>query len=220
MQKPRTVRSVLFSASMLAVAACGAALLAHVGIDAAGDFLLARDTYDGLEHRSRCEILSLALGFACASVLWILWVAFEDVRGERGATRLTVDDLLGRPWRFIAAVVALSLPALIGMEFFDVTSGGGRIDEVTDLLGGSAPLGLGILSGTATLAGLAVRYLARLLLASHRAFVAVAHRLVALVARVRPQGDARPPERGVGCQIGQRSILSRRSGKRGPPLPV
>jgi len=206
---------------MLAVAACGAALLAHVGIDVAGDFLLAHDTYDGLEHRSRGEILSLALGFACASILWILWVAFEDVRGERGATRLTVEDLLGRgPWKFVAAVVALSLPALLGMEFFDVRSGGGRIDDIADLLGGSAPLGLGIVSVTATLAGLAVRYLARLLLASHRAFVAVAHRLIALVARVRPQGDARPPERGVGCQIGQRSILSRRSGKRGPPLPV
>jgi len=206
---------------MLVVAACGAALLAHVGIDVAGDFLLAHDTYDGLEHRSRCEILSMALAFACASVLWVLWVAFEDVRGERGATRLTVEDLLGRgPWRFVAAVVALSLPALIGMEILDVTSDGGRIDDITDLLGGSAPLGLGVASLTATLTGLAVRRLARMLLASHRAFVAVAQRLIALVARVRPQGDARPPERGVGCQIGQRSILSRRSGKRGPPLPV
>jgi hypothetical protein len=206
---------------MLAVAACGAALLAHVGIDVAGDFLLAHDTYDGLEHRSRREILSFALGFACAAVLWILWVAFEDVRGERGATRLTVQDLLGRgPWRFVAAVLALSLPVLIGMEFFDVTSDGGRIDGLTGLLGGSAPLGLGIASVTATLAGLAVRHLARMLLASHRAFVAVAHRLIALVARVRPQGDARRQERVAGCQIGQRSILSRRFGKRGPPLPV
>jgi hypothetical protein len=206
---------------MLVVAACGAALLAHVGIDIAGDFLLAHDTYDGLEHRSRCEIFSVALAFACASVLWILWVAFEDVRGERGATRLTVEDLLGRgPWRFVATVVALSLPALMGMEFLDVTSSGGRIDDITDLLGGSASLGLGITGVTAALAGLAVRHLARMLLASHRAFVAVVHRLIALVARVRPQGDARPPERGVGRQIGQRSVLSRRSGKRGPPLPV
>jgi hypothetical protein len=206
---------------MLAVAACGAALLSHVGIDVAGDFLLAHDTYDGLEHRSRCEIFTVALAFACASVLWILWVAFEDVRGDRGATRLSVEDLLGRgPWRFVAAVVALSLPALIGMEFLDVTSGGGRIDGVTDLLGGSAPLGLGISSVSAALAGLVVRHLARMLLASHRAFVAVVHLLVALAARVRPQGDARPPERGAGRRLGQRSILSRRYGKRGPPLPV
>jgi hypothetical protein len=195
--------------------------LAHVAIDVAGDFLLAHDTYDGLEHRSRSEIFSVALAFACASVLWLLWVAFQDARGGRGATRLSVDDLLGRgPWRFVAAVVALSLPALVGMEFLDVTSSGGRIDDLTDLLGGSAQLGLGLTSAAAVLVGLTVRRVARMLLASQRAFVAVVHRLIALVARVRPQGDARPPERALGRQLGQRSILSRRSGKRGPPLPV
>jgi hypothetical protein len=215
------VRSFLFSASMLAVAACGAALLAHVGIDVAGDFLLAHDTYDGLEHRSRSEIFAVALAFASASVLWVLWVAFQDVRGGGGATRLSVEDLLGRgPWRFLAAVVALSLPLLIGMEFLDVTWSGGRVDDVTDLLGGSAQLGLSIASVTAVFVGLTVRHLARVLLASQRAFVAVVHRLIALVARVRPQGDARPPERGAGRRAGQRSILSRRFGKRGPPLSV
>ncbi len=47
-----------------------AALVAHVAIDVAGDYLLAHDTYDDHAHGSR-YVASIALAIAAIATLWI-----------------------------------------------------------------------------------------------------------------------------------------------------
>jgi hypothetical protein len=127
--------------------------------------------------------------------------------------------MFGRgPWRFLGAVVALTVPALMTMELFDVVGDGRRIDDVTDLLGGSPLLGLGLTIPIAALVALAVRCIARLIMDVRPQLVAVFCRIIALLARIDPQvqqGD-HAPNRGHHVRTG--SILSRRSGKRGPPI--
>jgi hypothetical protein len=209
----------VFAALMLVGAACGAALLAHVGIDLAGDFLLARDAYDGIDHRSRSEVFVIAVALGSAALIRTLWLALDEARTGRARSRPTFAAVFGqRPWRFALAVVALTIPALAGMEFFDIVADGGRLDDPLDLLGGSAWLGLGLTLPAAVFVALMVRSIANLVMGSHRALVTVISRLFALLARFGPRVQKSALEPGAGVPFRRRSILSRRCGKRGPPL--
>jgi hypothetical protein len=215
----RALQTNVFAALMLVGATCVAALFAHVGIDLAGDVVLAHDTYDGLDHRSRSEALIVSLALLFGALLRVAWLALDEARTGRAAARPSFDDVFGRErWRFIFTVVALTLPVLVTMELFDIVADGRRLDDVADLLGGSVWLGLGITIPFAALVAQAVRSIAKLVMSSHRALVTVIGRLFALLARLHRQVEKRTPKPSVGILIHRRSILSRPSGTRGPPL--
>jgi hypothetical protein len=208
------------AAALTGIAVCASAVAAHVGIDVVGDFVLAHDTYDGVAHASRGEMMNVAaLGIAFV-LLWLVRAAFERTRVTRG-TRVSVDDVLGRgPHRFVSAVVGLSIPMLAAMEYLDITAIGGTVDGAADLLGGSFALGLGLTSVIAAAVALIVRRIARVALDSRDALARIIGQFFTRLARAVAPCDASRSDCGVGLQIGQRSILSRRSGKRGPPLPA
>jgi hypothetical protein len=209
----------MFAVLLVVGAASCAALFSHVGIDLAGDVVLAHDTYDGLDHGSRSEVVALALSLTLGALLRFVWLALQEARTGRAASLPRFEDVFGRePWRFLAAVVALTLPALMTMELFDVIVDGRRIDDVTDLLGGSALLGLGLTIPIAALVALAVRCIARLIMDVRPRLVAVFGRIIALLARISPRVQKRKHERNREHHVRTGSILSRRSGKRGPPL--
>jgi hypothetical protein len=219
MLRHRAPQTNVFAALVLIGAAGTAALFAHVGIDLAGDVVLARDTYDGLDHGSRSDVCTAALMLALGALLHTVWLALGEARTGRAAIRPTFDELFGRgPWRFFCAVFCLTLPALMTMELFDIVADGRRLDDVTDLLGGSAWLGLSVTIPAAAFVAWIVRSIAKLVMNSHRALVTVIGRLLAFLLPLCPRVVACAATAGSGLRLRRRSILSRRSGKRGPPL--
>lgn len=66
-------------------AASVAALFAHVGIDLAGDVVLAHDAYGGLAHRSRSEVIAAALTLALG-VLMLVVLALDEANAPRRDT--------------------------------------------------------------------------------------------------------------------------------------
>ncbi len=218
----RGLKAYAFSAFALVFAACAAALVAHVTIDIVGDYVLAHDTYDANEHASRADVLVLALGLAFAGIGRVLGSALHEARTGHAAPALTAAGIVGRDGRrFVFAVIVLSLPMLMAMELFDVVGAGGRVDDIADLLGGSAWLGLGVSIPVAALSGSLVRQAARMLLGSHRTLVAALGRLMALLARSRGGSTGRRTRADVVTWQPHRSIITRGPSKRGPPpLPV
>lgn len=200
----------------LCVALC-AALAAHVAIDVAGDYVLARDTYDALEHQSRNVVALGALGLAtvaiAAAVRAALCGACDD---ERAFCALLRASLPASRRRFIAEIVAGTLFALLAMEALDTAVAGQRSGNLTDLLGGSLWLGpaLAILCGVlgATVAWTVLARLGRL-------HAALARVIAAFVPRTFDEGSA-----GVMSAHGRHArlvvatpILARRLAGRAPP---
>jgi hypothetical protein len=142
-----------FACAVVVLAVCAAALLAHVGIDIAGDRLLAHDAYDDVAHGSRTAAFAGGLFVFAGLVLRLLCAGLDQARGAGTTLRRAIEPAIGRsPWRFVAFVVALSPAMLAGMEGLDTSLAGGRIDDLGDLFGGSFALGFGILVPTAALA--------------------------------------------------------------------
>jgi len=119
-----------------------AALAAHIAIDFAGDFLLPHDTFDDAAHGSRWFAV-FAMGTSAIGALWLLTRAvLAETRGRRGALRAALIAAVPKSAATFAAIVAaLALPFILGMAWLDALSAGIAIDDVADLLGGSAPLG-------------------------------------------------------------------------------
>jgi hypothetical protein len=215
----RALHTKAVAAISILGAASIAALLAHVAIDLVGDFVLTHDTYDGLEHRSRSDVCSVAFVLALGAVLRVIWFALNEARTGRPALRPTFEDVFGNSRvRFACAVIAVSLPALMTMEMCDVVADGRHLDDVTDLLGGSAWLGLSIAVAAAAAVAFLVHGVVRLALLSHRALVTIIGRLLAFLGAPSRRAGARPSAHVVDRRPRRRSILSRRFGKRGPPL--
>jgi hypothetical protein len=217
--KRRASYSDVLAALVLVFAACCAALISHVGIDVAGDYLLAHDAYDGLDHRSRSEILALGLTLALGAILRVVSRAVRAAgAGGSGDDRAELLALVGcSPWRFALRVMALSIVALAAMEAVDVWSSGGAIDDVADLFGGSLLLGSSITLPVAGACALGVRFLVRLAIVSQHSLAAALGRLIALITRNGTTEKRRFERRSAGAWR-YRSILARRGGKRGPPL--
>jgi hypothetical protein len=164
---------------------------------------------------------AIALTLAFGALMRVVWLAVDEARTARAETRPSFDDVFGRgPWRFVITVVALTLPVLMTMELFDIVADGRRLDDVTDLLGGSALLALALAIPVAALVALMVRSIARIVGDSHRALVAVIGQLIALVAQVRRRVGECSYQASRRSRLRQSSFLSRPSGKRGPPLRV
>jgi hypothetical protein len=203
---------------LVAVAGALAAAAAHVVIDVAGDYLLARDAYDGIAHHSRALLLAL-VGVA---ILFAAVRAIFDILDRRcsstASTLVAVRDALGDPLRFALASAAVAIVALVGMESFDCSLSG-RVDDIGDLFGGSIALGVGTAFIAGTLLGWLVHRFVRLL--AHyempiAAFIVSAFTLDPVAAL-----PALSQRRVVAATTLALALLRSLQGrKRGPPRPV
>jgi uncharacterized membrane protein YidH (DUF202 family) len=210
-----------FGAAVLVLTASLAAIVAHFAIDEAGDFLLRHDTYDHVVHHSRFIALLCALVLSASSVMVLLAAALKDARKYRGELRALVGSHANRsPWHLISLVVPMSVCALLAMESLDAWLASGHIPMFADALGGSIPLGLGIVVCTASLMGAALWRALTLVSASHRKIAAALQQFLTqrdtAGASHAPLRASVVPER----PLSRISILASRAGKRAPPLPA
>jgi hypothetical protein len=208
------MRRVFFALTIIS-----SALFAHFLIDLVGDVLLARDAYDDVAHHSREWVFIVACVLAAIAGWRTLCAARRELRGSRdsrGSLRaLLYDSVPTSCGRFVAAVAALSVPALLAMAGLDAAIDGTAIDDVADLLGGSVALGLSCTLGTAvvvaTLAWTAIRTLARFDRAVLRLIAALAERARHPQSTTATVRRARPATRSTA------SIRARSFGLRAPP---
>jgi hypothetical protein len=132
---------------MLLSVALVAALIGHVVIDVLGDFLLAHDDYDDVDHSSRTIVAIVTLGLAMLGVSGGLRAAIREARGSENAFCLALRSALPRnDFVFSIAAIALSTIVLCTMEAADATLAGHRIDDIGDLFAGSVPFGATIIA--------------------------------------------------------------------------
>ena len=208
-----------FGAGVVALAALVAAAIAHVAIDAAGDFVLAHDSYDHIAHHSRFIALLFA-GVAAASTLLVLVAAaLRDARTDGAALARLVSSCAHRSrWLFIGGVALASLAALVGMESIDGWLDVGRLPTFADALGGSLVLGLGVVALSAWVIGEAAWRVLRFVNASHAAISKTLYRLLTMrdaagVPQPTPHASVRTDRAAP-----RGSVLASRAGKRAPPL--
>ncbi len=182
-------RRALRSAGVALCAALGAALLAHVAIDAAGDYLLPHDAYDDIAHGSRGVAGAAFLGLLLAGVGG---AARAALCRARGSVRILCEAVRSaRPRNsaaFACAVLALALPLVLAMEGLDVALAGGTIDDPADLLGGSLFLGLSL----TLLCACACAWFTRLALGRLGVLERAVARAVRFLCRAAARGAARP----------------------------
>jgi hypothetical protein len=219
-RRSRSVRLRLASVLALLLTACVAALVAHLAIDALGDVALTRDAYDDVSHGSRAAVLVAVLACGLAAVFRLVFVAL-DANGER-STRLArgLARIVPRsPAWFIVCSVVGAAAMLVGMEMFDAFVATGRVVDIPDALGGSPWFGLGlevpIAVAVAWLTWRALRWLAE----SSGAIARAIEILLAERKRSRHARFARYRWSRSGASR-ELALLTRRAGKRGPPLPA
>jgi hypothetical protein len=174
-----------------------AALVAHVAIDVAGDYLLAHDTYDDHAHGSR-YVASIAFGIAVfASLSMFVRAVISETRGVRGALRAALQSSIpASPAAFAATVVSLALPLLLAMAWLDSIVAGVPPDDVGDLFGGSLALGIGTTIVVSLATAIAVRALVALAVRFHRSIVRAVCALVHATV---------PREAGDACAVARRT---------------
>jgi len=212
--------STALRASLVAIAAAIAALLAHVAIDVAGDYVLAHDAYDGIDHQSRAvfavAILLLGLGLGARLLVHLL-----DRRcGSTASLRRIVSRDLGTPAAFVAQCAFLAIVTLAGMEFLDCASSGTRVDDVADLFGGSMWLGVGSTIAVAALTGWFVHAVVRLIAAREPELAKLVYRLAGAAADAAAASRPVRRTRGGSSVLERALMLARRGSKRGPPLAI
>ncbi|HZZ00659.1 MAG TPA: hypothetical protein VFE36_13910 [Candidatus Baltobacteraceae bacterium] len=211
----RTIQAAFYGALVLVTGAISA-ILAHFVIDAAGDVLLAHDTYDGIAHHSRAVFGGIVVAIAAVVALRYLWEALD-----RRCTSLS--ELLRRlrfargasPWRFVALVVAVAIVALLAMEYADALSDRVVVGGFEDLLGGSIWLGLVSVIVTGIAAAWCVRFALHALADWEPVLVALLERLVGRDSGSRPSHASHEP---LTFTLDGACRLARRSGKRAPPF--
>lgn len=204
-------------ALVVAFAACAAAVGAHALIDALGDVLLVRDTYDGVAHASRAALAGTGATLALGAALAVLWSALGTNRSRDALDAFRAELRARAGFHTVATVAVAALGLLVFMEAADALAQGADVDGLADLLGGSLALGLGVTAAFGTAAGWAARVLVLWIAASHGALAgALGAFLMALVRRTRESGTFAPchgrVRRGAATWI-----VALRAGKRGPP---
>jgi hypothetical protein len=200
---------VLFSALL-------AAALAHLAIDVLGDFMLAHDAYDGMEHTSRSVFACLALAAAVAFAFRQL-IGALDVRdaGRRRTMNVLRAAVPRRLLPFVVVTAACAIVALCAMELIDARSAGVAVDDAGDLFGGSLALGVSTTLACALAVACAV-------FAALRALVGLTAAVVRAVLELfvrRAAGAAKPlAYRRRARAFALHPQLARRASKRGPPL--
>jgi hypothetical protein len=204
------------SVTLLLLAVCVSAFVAHQAIDIVGDFALPHDTYDDIGHSSRIGTLVGALVFVLVASFRMLGAALSKAHGDRSALGV-FRSLIKSPLRFTCAVAVLSVFAVAGMEWSDAFMSGGDLDGIDDAFGGSLPLGLSLTLLVAAAVSCAVVKFARVLESPCELVVAFLRILAA-----RPRDHAVDSIVGFAAlEIAPRrrfSVHARRAPKRGPPL--
>jgi hypothetical protein len=216
----RSLRLRIASMLALLLTVCVAALVAHVAIDALGDVALARDAYDGVAHGSRAAVIVGVLACALAATFRLLMAALDSTGGDRTLFARRLARVVARtPVAFVACTVAGAAVMLVGMETLDTFVATGRIVDVADALGGSASFGLALEVPIALAVGWVAWRALRWLADSGDAIVRAIEVLLAVPRRTDPARFARcdSAPRGISREL---SVLARRAGKRGPPLPI
>jgi len=210
---------VMLRVSLVGVAAMSAALLAHVIIDVLGDFVLARDAYDGVTHGSRV-VLIVGLAVLLLAVSSRLLFDLLDRRCASKASLLRlVRDSLGAPLPFIVQSIAVGVVALAGMELFDCYVAHAAPLGLIELFGGSYVLGLSAACVTGALSGWLTHRAVTIISEREPEIVALLWCLTAL--SLSASADVRLTKRSSTSQsIARALLLSARGRKRGPPLPI
>jgi len=203
---------------VLFAAACVAGVASHYAIDVAGDYTVRHDTYDHIAHHSRSFALVFAGAFVCASALVVLLAALSDARKFRGMLgSIAAARGLGSPGALVARLVPSSLAVLVVMESIDGRMATGVQPGFASTLGGSIALGLTVVCVVATGVAFALWQALCALRASQRRIVSALCRLMSRAAA--PGGDPVRRVAIVDLRVAPRcSELSRRAGKRAPPI--
>ncbi len=206
-----------FRLCLVAMAAALAAAVAHVVIDVAGDYLLARDAYDGVAHSSRALVAALLGVAVLVAAARLVFDAIDRRCGSTTSLLRTIREALGSPARFAAASAAVAILALAAMEGFDCAAGGVRIDDLSDLFGGSLLLGLSAPVAAGLLFGWLLHRGVRALAEHEPALARFVLRVVSLtLAAAAPASSHRRIYAVVPATRG--TSLARRGRKRGPPF--
>jgi hypothetical protein len=129
-----------------------AALIGHVTIDVLGDYLLAHDDYDDVDHSSRVIVAIVTFVLAGCGAGFGLRAAIREARGSENALCLALRSALPRnSLIFTLAAIALSTIILCVMEACDASLAGHPVDDVGDLFAGSIPFGGTIIAVVAML---------------------------------------------------------------------
>ena len=204
-------------AALVLVTGAIAAVAAHVTIDVLGDFLLTRDTYDGIAHYSRTLFIDAIVLSVALIVVRAVWEAFDRRPGASIAIlrRLTPQT---SPWRFVTLVVVTALVVLLSMERADAIMAGTAVHGIGDLLGGSIALGASAVAAIGALTALAMHAVITLLGRCEPAIAAFFDRMMSrLSQRLLPR---RLAYRWLGLSVAGACRLAWRAGKRAPPLPT
>ncbi len=189
------MRQLRFALVPVCAALCSA-ILAHVAIDIAGDYLLAHDTYDDLGHGSRSLAAVIALLLAAFVAVAAIGAAVREARGSPDAFRRALTALIPRNRTVFTALVTLATPVLLAaMESLDALLAGEAIPGAANLFGGSIALGAGVMLGAACVVSAVAWHAVYALTRKRRAFVAFAvvlvrrttgHQAAPLLLRSRP----------------------------------
>ena len=202
--------------TLVALTGALAAACAHQLVDIAGDYLLARDAYDGIAHHSRGMLLSAVGGCALLFLTRVLFDALHRHSTSRTSLLTQLRAALGSPVRFAGETAIATIVLLAGMEYFDCALLGARIDALGDLFGGSIPLGLTAAIACGALAGTIAHRLSRLL---SECEPLISGLVLALFSSHRDgTPDAPAIVRTQSAPIPRRVLLVTRGRKRGPPL--
>jgi hypothetical protein len=213
----RFVVGIPWSAVLLVVlSAAVAALIAHIGIDVLGDYLLPHDTYDDVAHGSRSVVSAGALAVLVAAALRSMFALLDR---SRAAVRLECARARSQPQviaRYASVVVGLAFALVAGMEILDLTLAGQSIDGIEDVMGGSLVLGFGVTFATALGVAVAAWRFAAWIAGAHRQAIRVLCAIVAQRTRHATAAGIRP--RATRLHFVRVPAIARSTRKRGPPL--
>jgi len=200
---------VLVSVALLA------ALLGHVIIDVLGDFMLAHDTYDDVDHSSRGVVALVTLALACCGIGFGLRAAVSEAAGSEDAFCAALRSAIPRG---IAAFTVLAILAATGimcvMEGCDALLAGQSIDDLGDLFGGSVVFGGTIVSVTAACVSVIAVAALRRLSRARRIAVALVAFLRRCVAKVIIADSGSDLEHRL---VFRSRVIARRVAGRAPP---
>jgi hypothetical protein len=141
--------------------------------------LLAHDTYDDDAHGSRWLATTASIVSTLVGIALVARALLAETRGERGALRtVLIASVPASPFAFVAMVAAATLPLLLAMGALDAYVAHAPVDDFTDLVGGSLPLGFGTAVAAAAIVALGVHRLIAFLTRNHTSIVRVARAFV------------------------------------------
>lgn len=201
--------------SLVLCAAAAGAVVAHVAIDFIGDYALAHDSYDTLQHDSRALVGGIAL--AIAFFLAVRGLSTCCAIALRNRTRLPspprdAHELLA----FVLAAVSGSTLFVPTMEWLDGRFAGAPVRHLDEAFGGSLLLGVVTTVMCASVIAVLIYALARWLISYRDAIATILETLL------RWHDGA---VRCFACDLGRRRLTFRRPApnalrlsKRGPPV--